>query len=328
MTNIDFKMYKLMLLSTTAKKDRELVILPSRNINGFQSLNILVTNVEDATKLLRKADGIVENILVDVERKQEIDLWKVARETLRFSKLIPYKPNDITLEAADQLLLHHFTQSLCGRNVLIYGTGNIATKLAIRLAERNANVFIIGRNKEKVEMIVKTINSILPTYSQHPVRLFNGTEKLDAFLSFVSAERVVQEEIAEYLNSNGIAVDGGISNFTENLISSLIKKGIRTLRLDVRLGLPFLEASIASREQTFFSKVMGEGLIKGIPVVAGGIMGKSGVVIVDRIQTPSQVIGIANGIGGVKHESTLTDIDKRAIEAVQEYLLQSEQENF
>lgn len=319
--NIDFKSYDLLLLSTTSKKGKEFVVLPSRTINGFLSLNVLVTDEKYAIDILQKADGVIDTILVDVEGKQEINLWQIAREKLQTSKLLPYKPNDVTLEAADQLLLNHFLYDVTEKNIMIYGTGNIATKLAIRLAERNANVFLAGRKIEKVEMLTRAINSILPAYSSHLVSVFNQDEKLDAILSFVSAERIISANFAELLSKDGIAVDGGIGNFTESFITALIEKGSKILRLDVRLGLPFLEAHLLSIDQPFLNEVMGEREIEGFPIVAGGIVGKNGAVIVDQIQKPKQIIGIANGIGGVKHESTLTDADRYAIKTVKRYLL-------
>jgi hypothetical protein len=46
--------------------------------------------------------------------------------------------------------------------------------------------------------------------------------------------------------------------------------------------------------------VMGAGTMQGIDVVAGGTMGKDGAIILDNINQPSAIIGIADGRGNVR----------------------------
>lgn len=329
----DFKLvdnndYEYILISTTAKANVKFQVLPNRIICGALSLNILLGDEQLANDFFRYIDGKVKKVLVDVERKQQINLWKIAVANLKKSYLYPYKPNDITMEATDRLLLDHFNSNIQNKKLLIYGTGNISTKLAIRLAERNAKVYICGRNKKKAEKIIKVINSILPSYAEQKASYFNIEEfnrKIDGIISFVSGEKVIPKVFANFINNTGIAIDGGIGNFSEPFISKVIEKNIKILRLDVRIGIPFIEASVNSESNSFFHEYMGSLDINGINVVAGGIIGKEGSVIVDRILKPTQVIGIANGIGGVKSESAITKDDRKSISVLKEYILQSVQ---
>ncbi len=45
---------------------------------------------------------------------------------------------------------------------------------------------------------------------------------------------------------------------------------------------------------------LGWETLDGVPVVAGGAMGKSGDVIVDSVHHPTRVIGVCDGQGGVR----------------------------
>ncbi|KML41334.1 hypothetical protein [Cytobacillus firmus] len=318
--------YEYLLISTTAKKNVDFQLLPNRHINDRLSLNIQIGNKELAEEIFRSIDGRIDNVLIDIERKQSINLWKIAKKNFKISRLYPYKPNDITMEAADRLLLNHFNSDLENKVILVYGTGNIGTKLALRLAERNSKVYLLGRNKDKVNQIITVLNSVSPFYTEEKLCYFDVEKfkgELDGVISLVSGERVIPEVFANFINENGIAIDGGIGNFSEAFISRIIKRNIRILRLDVRVGLPFIEASVNADGNSFFKSYMGVQKINGVTVVAGGIIGKDGSVIVDKIEKPSQVIGIANGIGGVKNESAFTKGDREAIVKISEYISQS-----
>lgn len=315
------KCYEYVLISITSKHALDFLKLPDRKINGKQSLNVLISNQELAVNFFRSVDGKVQTILIDIEQKQEIDLYKIAIENVFESQVLLYKPNDITVDAADQIILNHFSTDLVGKNVLIYGAGNIGTKLAMRLAERRMNVFLDGRNKEKVNQIINALNLVLPRYSDYPIRSFTKIEKIDAVFSFVSSEKVIKEDLVLNLNKDGIAIDGGIGNFTEGFITGLIEQNIKLLRLDVRIGLPFLEASILANKNSFFQKVIGETCYNGINMVAGGIIGTEGSIIVDRINNPTQLIGVANGIGGVKDLDCLSDSEQFSLSIIQKKIL-------
>jgi len=44
---------------------------------------------------------------------------------------------------------------------------------------------------------------------------------------------------------------------------------------------------------------MGSAVLSGVPVVAGGVIGRRGSVVIDSVKNPSRVIGIADGLGGL-----------------------------
>ena len=329
---IDFKNYSYLYVSTTAKHDTPMLRLPDRKIATERSLNYIITDESTAIDFFHRVDGEIPTIVVDCELKQKIDLYAIARKHIKKSDIYTNKPNDIAVESADILLQHHFTGALVGKKILIIGTGNIAFKVALRLAERSAQVFIDGRNAKKVEQVVDTINMVIPAYSKYDVQkmdvnTFDG--QLDAVIPFISAEKVIEDTYTKWLHSSSISIDGGIGNFSENYIAAALAKNTKIIRLDVRIAMPYMETSLTSLLPTFdfFERVSGEKEIEGITIVAGGIIGKEGSVIVDQIEHPHQIIGIANGYGGVKNESALSIEERRSIELLRERFLQSYQKS-
>ncbi len=325
-SNIDYKSYSGLIVSTSSKFTVQLSRLPDKKFNQKLYCNFLITNPDDLLNLLVEFDGKIKTILIDVERKQPIDLMKIAMETVKESVILPYKPNDVTVEAADQLVLHFTGVDLRQKKVLIYGTGNLAFKLALRLLEREADVLIVGRNQEKVKSIVEVLNLVKPRFSEASAYEFDFMEDstiVDGFVSFVSGEQVVPAEWCKYIRPSGFAIDGGIGNFEGSFIAKALEDKIAIVRLDVRLGNLFLEASVEalSGGNSFFTETMGVKELNGYQLVAGGIIGEAGSIIVDAIQKPTQVIGVANGYGGLKSEEQFTELDRRNLHNAKETLL-------
>jgi hypothetical protein len=56
---------------------------------------------------------------------------------------------------------------------------------------------------------------------------------------------------------------------------------------------------------------MGEGKIANIPVVAGGVLGRRGDIVLDSISSPTMVIGVADGKGGLLSEREISPFINR-----------------
>lgn len=329
---IDYGQYDYLYVSTTAKHNSALLRLPDREVLNGKTLNFIITDVETAIQLFQEVDGLIPTIVIDSESKQAIDLYSIARTSIRKSSVYTNKPNDLAVEAADVLLQHHFSKEIVGKNILVIGTGNIAFKLALRLAERNAKVFITGRNDQKVSQIVDTINMVIPSFSKYEVEKLDASTycgQLDAIIPFLSVEKIIPETYTKWLHESSISVDGGIGNFSEGYIAEALKKKSKVIRLDVRIAMPFMDASLLTLFPSFdfFDRVSGEKVLGRINIVAGGVIGHEGSVIVDQIESPQQIIGIANGYGGVKDVSTLSTEELKTIKKLGERIEHNRQKS-
>lgn len=315
----------LATIGTTTRKSADFAVLPRRKVSGFEAINFLVSTNQAAEECLRLLDGNVKYILIDVEAKKNIDLELIARSTIKSAVIIPYKPNDATVEAADLFLLNYFNYSLRGKKILIYGAGNIGGKLAFRLAERGAKIYVYSRDINKVELIVKAFNTILPKYSINKIlpveNIYDFNNFFDGLISFISAENIINHNIIYSLKENALIVDGGINNFSAEFYKNSSQKLLNCFRLDVRLGFLYTLLPLMDYSNTFFMDIQGTAFIEDIKIVSGGIIGEDGDIIVDNIKSPNQVIGVANGIGGKKEAGVYTGNDLQNLNKIQKYIL-------
>ncbi|WP_414047877.1 NAD(P)-binding domain-containing protein [Macrococcus equi] len=312
--------YDSIVLATTSNHSSDFLRLPDKYINGQKCMSFSIANPEIATQVIQVFDGNAKYIYVDVERKQDIDFVSIAQQKIQTSRLREMKPNDLAMEAADILI--YKTVKDKNSNVLIVGTGNIGIKLAIRLTERNYNVYLHGRNNEKVENFVMMINQMLPKYSKK-IKAWHE-EPIDVLCSMVSAIEVIDNSYIPSLKQGALAIDGGIGNFSKDFIKNAHLKDINVLRLDVRISNDLLNGIDQSYNSNFFTDIKGEKDFNGIHIVSGGIIGKEGDVIVDRIHIPKRVIGIANGIGGVKPIDSISETEKEQIAIINEEIRKEE----
>ena len=95
-------------------------------------------------------------------------LSDAVKEVIKKSVFISYKSNDLTVDAADAFISEYYSKDLVGvggRKVAIIGTGNIGSKLAQKLVERGSNVYLYRRNKDKLNLIVRQINTTKSKYT-------------------------------------------------------------------------------------------------------------------------------------------------------------------
>ena len=305
---------KFIFLSTTSKHNKSYLRLPDKHVLNHYYPNFLVSNLKSLNNIIDDYNEEGMCFVLDTERKQGISLYHAAS----IENKIDYKPNDLTMEAADLAILNYFNRDISNKDIGIYGTGNIAFKLALRLSERNARVHIFGRKERKIKVCIDALRQI--TFDKELIHHGDNHSKLDCFVSFVSADEVISSDYNKLLKANALCLDGGIGNFSKDFISTALENGHDVRRLDVRQSQEIMDGYMNSRLNSQFSQIIGRDVINSHSVVAGGIMGEEGQVIVDRIVQPTRVIGIANGIGGVKDKLELTAEEQNKIREVNAYI--------
>ncbi|WP_067729077.1 hypothetical protein [Oceanobacillus damuensis] len=310
---------KSITISTTAKHALDFRILPRRIISNLAMSCFMINNEEYLKETLSFFDGKVDYIYIDVEQKQNINLYKIARIIVKESRIVNVKPNDITLESCDLLIRNYYKDDLANKKVVVIGTGNLASKIAIRIAERQAQVYIKGRKIPKEQVVINALNFILPKYN-YPLQSFSllqGHENVDVIISFLSGQFTEEESLIPHIGKHTLIIDGGINNFSKDFIQQMLNKKINITRLDTRIALPYQMLSTHDYTIGFFNEIFGQAQIQGVKVASGGYIGSEGTVIVDNIKQPNQVIGIADGRGGVKASEQLSETDRNRIHEIE-----------
>ncbi|MFG6114181.1 hypothetical protein ACGTN9_03250 [Halobacillus sp. MO56] len=310
------------MISVTAKDDVRFKILPRRGVLNITISCFMINDKSLLKETLSFFDGKVDYVYIDIEQKQEVNLFEVAREVISESKLVTVKPNDSTFEACDLLLRRQFNDDLTNKKIIVIGTGNLASKIATRLSERQADVYILGRSIEKEKRSVEALNLFLPKNTSS-IQTFNNFPldvKADVVVSFLSGVFSNEDSLYPVIDNCTFIVDGGINNFSSEFINKALASDIKITRLDTRIALPYQMLSQFKYVHNFFDDVFGKAIIENIPIVSGGFIGAEGTIIVDNINQPKQVLGIADGAGGVKKNEHLIEKDKNNIQRIQEFI--------
>ena len=308
------------LISTTAKHTFDFRVFPRRVIEDNAMACFMINDEQLLEDTLQFFDGKVDYIYIDVELKQKINLFEIAQQTVQKSKLIAAKPNDNTLESVDLLIRNQYNDNLLGKKILVIGTGNLAGKIAIRLAERQADVYVKGRSLLKQKEFVNAVNLLLPKFA-NPIKTLEKDLKentLDIIVSAISATFEDEDILYPVINSETFIIDVGINNFSNNFIQKVLMQNVNLVRLDTRIALPYQFLSKHDYVEAFFRDVFGRAKISNVPVVSGGFIGEKGSVIVDTIKEPTQIIGIADGRGGVKVNGELGKEERSRIQTIRQ----------
>ncbi|MDZ4224568.1 MAG: NAD(P)-binding domain-containing protein, partial [bacterium] len=167
-------------VANTANPNNPSVVFPAvRETDTTIAGNVIVTSQEQIRQILEMTDGLVDIILMDAETK--VPGWVGApllfQERVKKSRLLTYKPNDVTAEALDALLAQRFSL-LAGKKVAIIGAGNLGSKMALKLVERGCDVVLTRRHAGNLRKIAEGLNTIKSIHTKSEVRF--TTDNLEA----------------------------------------------------------------------------------------------------------------------------------------------------
>ena len=267
--------------------------------------SVEVDNPEQLEEVIAAVDGIVDVMLVDSERKGYLDrsLDGMAAACARRSLVLAYKDNDVWVRSVDQRI-GAMLQSVRGRRITVCGTDSMALKLALSLLEQGAEVTLTQDEPEHLEACARTlrqmaVGSISLRLEEDPIDAARG---VDVLVKFTHQPPLVSPPMVEVLSPGAIVFDAGIGSVSPEAIPYGNKRGVRIVRPDMR---PALAAELASvlGARRIVRQIMGRGEVAGVPVLAGGLVGQYGEIVVDSVSNPSRIVGVADGRGRMIHES-------------------------
>ena len=286
---------------------------PIRVTNKMASVGVVVYSESEARKILKKIDGKIDYILVDAEKKIPTKLSiggvfpanieRLARETIKKSELWIYKGNDLALEAIDMFLTHSTKNELRGlgnKKITIIGAGNLGSKLALRLVERGAHVFLTRRNKVKLKKIVEAINLIKPINTKSKVSGSTDNNKAaikaDILIATNDGEKIIGKKIVENLKNKSILLDAGRGTILNEALALAQKKEIKVYRVDINAAFEGLISTLFYLDDVLRNK-SGRRTLDGAKIVSGGLLAQKNEFVVDNIFKPQFFYGVGDGHG-------------------------------
>lgn len=302
-------------ISTTSKRSpHSFVILPIRETEKVVFGGITVYDLKIAYKIVDFLEKKIEIFLIDSESKIK-GLQKLSEKIskkIKHSQVFTFKNNDITADAA-YYLISQFYFPLSEKTISILGTGNIAAKIALKLIESESNVRIAGLNYNTTKKIVNAINLLKTKNSLKKVvakSKTNVARDSDILVGITPGTPIINDKMVNEMNKNGIIIDAGGGTIFSLGIKAANKRKIKIIKLDIRNSFSGSVNTVMSTKR-FFVDDFGIKMINGVRVVAGGLYGNSGDVIVDKIKKPTKIIGISDGLGGIIQNKYSSSIQKK-----------------
>ncbi len=248
--------------------------------------NAEVASTEQARCIARAIDNQVDYILVDVDHWTDSlsEMFSQVRNVTKHTRVLPYRDSDAQVNATDALV-GQFLENSQDRNIVILGDNSMAIKLAGKLSDRS-----------KIGKVTCLANSAKINSS------------IDMLIGMAPFQPLIDAGLIKQLAQGGVVIDAGPGSIAPAAIAEAHQRKIPIYRVDMRAGLSGEIVNVLETEE-LKNKIMGNKEIAGIQVVAGGVLGKNGEIVVDSITKPTRIIGVADGQGGL-----LGDKDARCFE--------------
>ena len=301
-------------IGNTKKNDKALFyITPIRLTENYVYFGVIVYDDLTAKEIAKKVDGKVNLIFVDTEKKtfkgtkfnkkNIVNTEKTIKENIKKSYLRFYKGNDLTVNAAENLIEARYKKeirNISGKKILIFGTGNIGFKLGLRLIERGAAVYLFRRNKEKLKKICELINFIKPKGTDIKAKaifkLNNDFKKYDVIVFTADSTETIKLKSKKIFKKGVLLIDVGKGMFDQKSLAVLNENKQLVHRLDVTPNLNTLIEETHTIKK--FSNKKFKILKKGKFVfVSPGLLGSKDSLIVDDPINPKKIYGLCDGQG-------------------------------
>jgi 4-hydroxy-2-oxovalerate aldolase len=271
--------------------------------------SVTVTSDEQLETVLGSADGRVDIVFLDVDRKPFAPSTpaQTARSTLHKSLLLTYLDSRVWVDAVEDQLVRLLGEVLDGATVVIRGNHPKSRFLALRLAERHAIVALVTDAGCSVSA---SVPDALRSFSFDPAHLdvtlleASSTEVADwvaqarAVVVWSAGLPTFGQCEARHLEADAYVLDAGIGS----ILPEGLEEARRRKALLVRVNIwPVLLSALAAAHDSscVYRDAFGWSTLGGVPITAAGAMGAAGDVVVDNVHEPTRVIGVADGRGGV-----------------------------
>ena len=283
--------------------------IPVRETDKLIYGGVIVRDVSTAGAVARIVDGKTDYVFVDAEKKIETiyhgkndvgNIERIIRGTILKSSIVTYKGNDLTVEAID-FLLGQLIVDVGGTSIAVIGCGNLGSKIALKLVERGAHVRAYRRDQKKLRKIVEGLNQIKSEHTLSSIQSVRSIKEAckgaSAVIATADSQGIVMKAHLSLMNATRtpILIDAGKGCFSENVMES---DAYMIYRADVSIAQKHIFSALLETKLHYGRSIGRRVLADGnISLVSLGLLGKKGEIIVDDIDSPKRIIGVADGKG-------------------------------
>lgn len=254
---------------------------------GCALSNVMLAEAALVNGVLETADGLVDYVLLDPGEAA------IPSDILKRSVLLPYSDHLMWARATVTHLGMLLVNGLHGKKVIVTGTPRLAGHAAFACAEEGAEVYLDSFLSEQAQALTLLAPTTIEVRS-----LWDAAPTADAVVSLSPRSPAVTSDIVGRMRKDTLLYDGGIGSLEPDAVAAAEQHGVRVVRVDLRPTLAATALELMGMKR-IVENHMGRDSWNGVNVVAGGLIGHEGDVIVDSISWPTRVIGIADGGGGI-----------------------------
>jgi 4-hydroxy-2-oxovalerate aldolase len=258
------------------------------------SLEIGAADQLDA--VLEAVDGTVDVLLVDANQREFLprSLAEDSSAKVRSSRLLAY--SDSELWARTVMYELKALGALPGTRVVVAGVRPEARRLAAQLADQGFRIVLSGGPSAELERTASAVRGLGGAIVEVEPEVAQAVRNVRAVAAFHVDRPVLDRAALARVDSDTVVFDATIGAVARDAIQAAVERGIRVVRPDMRASMAGeLAAQLGVAATT--GQLMGRGEIAGYPVVAGGLVGAEGDVVLDSFTNPTRVVGVADGQG-------------------------------
>lgn len=253
---------------------------------GCALTNVMLAEPGLLEEVLQHIDGLADYVLLDA------GVRGAARGVLRHTTLLPYVDHEMWARATVTHLTLLMEGDLYGKRMAVTGVPPLAARAAMALGAAGAEVWL----DDTLEREARALLRLAPRITVRA--LAEAAREADVVISLSPRCPAVNAEVVRAMAKGALLYDGGIGSIARDAVPVAENAGIRVVRVDMRPTLAATALELIGMRRIVCAH-MGRALWNGVSVVAGGLIGREGEVIVDSIAEPTRVIGLADGLGGI-----------------------------
>lgn len=293
-TGLSKKTGKDSIFSITISQDGQTAFPFIRQSSSLVIANVETSNLKEASDIVRALDGTVHWLVLD-ESSEQLRESGLERTISRSSHAWYSEKRILNFNISAML-----SQKRPKKKVLILSDKNDGDLIKLVLQQQGISATFFEQFKG------------------------NGQDAFDEISDILSfglpyANALTAEHVSVLLQDTNIYAARARA-FLQSFWDAAIERGLFTCRLDSRAALA-AELNLVIETKKIIN-AMGSTSMSGIPLVAGGVIGQRGSVVVDSLENPTRVIGIADGSGGLLNAKDAMS-HKEAKEKIEEQLIKN-----
>lgn len=254
-------------------------------------------------EILQAVDGKVDCLLLDIDRRRIFGPQMAAltaSELLHTTCLLTYSNGRTWAQGVQDQVARLLKERVVGAKIVIAGDHRRSRLLALKLIDFGADVTVIVREQDEEEEY--TAATTVFTQTDYPHDHYIAGEH--------AAEHIQQAQVlvvwpswgtwlypdqAQHVQAGCYVLAVGRGSLDPDGLAIAQERGARLVLADITPRVA--GAALAAQLGTKIAPAWGR--IAEVPVVAGSAVGEQGAVIVDDVQQPTRIIGVADGSGGL-----------------------------